>query len=231
MNKFTLVLPTMWRYAPFMDFLPDLLEHELVDEVIVFDNDPSRTPDTGILDHPKINYQCVGENIYVNPAWNKGVELSRNKFVAFISDDVIFDLRLLSRVAQVLSDKCGVIGNCPGLAEYNQKPFKNGSINLVPWYHDHTFGFGCLMFVYKDTYLPIPDGLKLFYGDQWIFDTYMARGYPNWIITNMLFHTPHAATTTDPSTNLDIDKFMTDEKIIYDPAFAEFMQQLYAPVR
>lgn len=51
----------MWRFAPFMEFLPDLLDHPLVDEIIIFDNDPSRKPDSPILQHPKINYQCFGK--------------------------------------------------------------------------------------------------------------------------------------------------------------------------
>ena len=51
------------------------------------------------------------------------------------------------------------------------------------------------MFVNKNNWIDIPDVLKVYCGDNWIFDTALARSKKNYIITDLLHHTPYATTT------------------------------------
>lgn len=224
-QKFSIVIPTMWRYTPFVNFLKELVDFHLVDEIILIDNDSSRTPTTDdILSHEKIKYYNFGKNIFVNPAWNFGVSVSKNKHICILNDDVDFDLRLFSRVNKFLNNESGVLGLCPGRPEFSQPGFTNGMIDIVPWNGIHTFGFGCLMFIHKDTWIDIPNGLDIYFGDNWIFDTALARHKSNYLITNMFHYTPYASTTKEIVGSEIMDK----ESVIYKSAFDSYRNSNYA---
>lgn len=204
MNKFSVVVPTMWRYAPFLNFLEDLVKFPTVEDIVIINNNIKQTPTSDILTHEKIKMINHSENVYVNPAFNQGVSIAKNNKVCLINDDVIFDLRVFYRVDPILNEHSGVIGMCPGKIEFNQPPFINGSIQIIPWTGQHTFGFGSIMFVHKAWWIDIPLDFVLYYGDNWIFDTCLIRNRQNYLITDILHHTPYASTCKDLPTANDM---------------------------
>ena len=222
-SKFSVVIPTMWRYEPFVEFLKELVTCDQVDEIILINNDTARTPNAQILSHKKIKTYAFGRNIFVNPAWNFGVHVSSNDSVCILNDDVKFDLGLFERVAAVLNEHTGVIGMCPGLPEFGQPAFTDGMINVVPWQGEHTFGFGCLMCIHKSWWTDIPDGLAVYYGDNWIFDACLVRSRPNYLITNIELYTPYASTTTSVATREMLDT----EAVVYRDSFDKFRNGIY----
>ena len=195
--KFSIVVPTMWKYPPFIKFLEDLVECSYVSDIVIINNNESQTPEAEIFQHSKILMSNQGQNVYVNPAFNQGVSLSQSDSVCLLNDDVIFDLKVFPKVAKILSPHSGVVGICPGLEEFKQPPITSGAIEIIPWRGQHTFGFGCLMFVHKAWWIDIPPEFVLYYGDNWIFDTCLARNRQNYLITDALFKTPYAATCKD----------------------------------
>lgn len=209
----------MWKYPPFLSFLKDLVKFHMVDEVIIINNNIIQMPNDDILDHPKVRMISMPNNIFVNPAWNMGVAEARNSKVCILNDDLIFDLKCFYHVDSVLAAESGVVGICPGMAEFQQPPFVSGAVQILPWKDQHTFGFGCLMFVHKDWYIPVPQGLEIYYGDNWIFDTCLVRGRTNYIITDLLYCTPFAATTKGMG---NVDDRLEREGNIYRPAFDAF---------
>jgi len=222
-SKFSIVIPTMWRYEPFVDFLVKLVDYDLVDEIILIDNDNTRRPSADVLNHSKIKNYDFGRNIFVNPAWNFGVHISKNNNVCILNDDVSFDLRLFNRVGAVLSEQTGVIGICPGLDEFKQPPYRDGSIDVIPWRGEHTFGFGCLMCVHKSWWDDIPDGLDIYYGDNWIFDSCLVKGKTNYFITNIDMHTPYASTTKEVGTSTKLDH----ESVLYKQTFNDYKNRIF----
>lgn len=222
-NKFSIVIPTMWGFAPFVGFLKDLAKFDLVDDIIIINNKYELTPEDDILHHPKIRMVNEPENTGVNPAWNKGVQMAKNSKVCILNDDVIFDLKMFYHVDDTLTEQSGVVGICPGVQDFNQPPFETGVIKVVPWIGQHTYGFGCLMFVHKSWWVDIPLGLTIYYGDNWIFDTCLARMKTNYLITDALFYTPYA-TSTRHLTN--INEIHAAEQPVYNKAFAEFRAML-----
>jgi hypothetical protein len=194
-SLYTVVVPTMWRYAHFINFLEELLQHDNVGEVILIDNDPSKTPHT-LPDSDKLRYITFGTNIFVNPAWNLGVENAAYDNVCILNDDMAFDLNVLEDLKPILQDpNTGVCGIIPGIEQYGQPPLTDGRYSIIPWSQDiHQFGFGCLMFVNKNNWTTIPDELKIYYGDYFIFDTFLARGKINYCIININHITPYAQT-------------------------------------
>jgi len=205
MNKFSVVIPTMWRYVPFLSFLRDLTKFDLIDDIIIINNNIHYTPSDDIFAHEKIRMINHPENIFVNPAWNQGVQLARNDKICILNDDMIFDLKMFYHVDTVLNEHSGVVGICPGLDEFNQPRFVSGAIKIVPWKNgDHTFGFGTLMFVHKAWWIDIPAEFVLYYGDNWIFDTCVIRGRQNYLITDALHFTPYATTCKEIPKNKEM---------------------------
>lgn len=197
-SKYSIVIPTMWRYDKFTHFLKKLVESDRVEEIIIINNDPENTPIDEVLENSKILLEEFnGENIFVNPAWNHGVLASKNEKVCIVNDDVEFDLKLFNKIDPLYDKDFGVIGLCPGESDFNQHPITDGNIDIIPWNGEHTYGFGCLMFVKKSNWKPIPTGLKIYYGDNFIFDNALSEGKINYIITNLKFTTPFAKTTSD----------------------------------
>jgi FkbM family methyltransferase len=220
--RYTVVVPTMWRAAQqFTKFLAELCEYELVGEIIIIDNDNDAEPDD-FQNHPKIKRFVPGENIYVNPAWNLGVEVAQYSRICIVNDDVSFDLRLFDRLADLITPSAGVFGLCPGDPLFDHPPVTDGAIDIVPWTGQHTHGFGCLMFLHRSNWAAIPAELKIYYGDNYIFDWQLSQGRTNYLITNLTFSTPFASTTSDTAIT---GGFLEREGIVYAEIKANMTQK------
>lgn len=221
---YSVVIPTMWNCRFFPEFLNDLLEFSAVGQVILINNNIEKMPRGLPLGNPKLKMMVFGDNIGVNPAWNIGVHESKYDKICIANDDVVFDSKIFNRVDTVLDPSSGVVGICPGVKDFNQPPFETGIGRVIPWTGQHTYGFGCLMFVHKAWYRPIPDGLKIYYGDNWIFDTCLFSGRTNYIITDSFFYTPFATTTSQLD---NVSELHRVEQPIYEQAIAKFREQCY----
>ena len=207
----------MWRYQPFVKFLTDLLDHELIHEVIIINNDKSKTPE--LPNSSKLRLVDYGGNIYVNPSWNRGVRLSNTENVVIINDDLIFDLRVFKKLQQIDDPNFGLACLCPGEEFYKQPPFTDGTIDIVKWTGWNLFGFGQFLFVKKSQYLNIPFQLQIYYGDDWILCNAIANSRNVHAITNILHYTPFATTSHEIVTNVfatDNQSLMNREKIWID---------------
>jgi len=195
-EQYSVIVPTMWRINDqFLPFVEQLCQHPAVGEIIIVNNDNTRTP--AGLTHPKIKMFDFDKNIYVNPAWNFGVEVSQFDRLCIVNDDVEFDLAIFERLQYMLSESVGLFGLCPGVADFDQTPVTDGTIDIIPWTGQHTYGYGSLFFVHKKSWAAIPAGLDLYFGDNYIFDLQLSQRKTNFMITNMNHATPFAATTSD----------------------------------
>lgn len=218
MNQYSVIIPTMWR-CPLITipFLAELAAHNKIKEVIVIDNDRSNRP-TLIPTHEKITIYNFPSNIFVNPAWNFGVSIAQSDLLCILNDDISFDLNLLDKLEPYITPNYGVSGLCPGEKDFNQPPYINGNIDIIPWAGHHTYGFGCLFFLHKTNWKPIPEGLDIYFGDNYIFDIQLTSGRTNYLITNVKFKGHFAQTTSD--SNL-INGVLAKEAIIYEKVFRD----------
>ena len=222
-NKISVIVPTMWKFEPFLDFIAELVQQDNIGEVIIINNNINDTPVHAVLTHPKIVMFNQEENIFVNPAWNLGVKHSRFDKLCILNDDLIFDLKLINKVHKFLTPG-KLVGLSSGIVEYGQTPLTDGSINFEYFTTQACYGLGCLMFITKQDWIDIPDAMKLYYGDNLIFDTMLYRFNQNYFITNMFHFTPYATTT---STLHDHASRSEDEKAIYRPWIAEFKHKMF----
>jgi glycosyltransferase involved in cell wall biosynthesis len=210
---YSVIVPTMWRVPEqFVAFVDALCQHARVGEVIIINNDAAQTP-SNLPTSSKIRMLDYGRNIYVNPAWNVGVAESRFDKLCIVNDDVVFCLEVLERLDSLLTPEAGVFGLCPGVADFAQPSVTTGTIDIIPWTGQHTYGFGCLMFLHKKSWQAIPPGLDIYYGDNYIFDLQLARRKTNYLITNMIFKSQFAATTSDTTIT---NGFLERETVVYN---------------
>ena len=164
---FSIIIPTMWRSNLTMKLLSELQESHLVNEIVLIDNDPTKTPDLSGL--TKIKYLTKGHNIYVNPAWNWGVAQASNELIGICNDDLTFNVNATLDLVSKNQHKLG----CFGMHKLNFKEdadafsFIKTDENQRPTGE----GFGCLMFLKKSNWIEIPNNLKIWFGDDWIIKT------------------------------------------------------------
>lgn len=190
----SIIVPTMWKFAPFIDFASQLVKLDVVGELIIINNDFNNTPNHPVLSDPKVKVFDFGRNIYVNPAWNLGAKIAKHDILCILNDDLIFDLRLFYKIKDFMTPEIGAIGLSKGLADHGQTPFSTGEIDFELFQGQAGYGFGELMFVHKSNWEPIPNGLDIGFGDIFIFEKSSLNRIPIYFITNILHY--HKGSTT-----------------------------------
>lgn len=192
----SIVVPTLWKYEPFLAFAIDLARLSVVDELIIINNNVKDTPVHDVWGHSKVRLINQDQNIGVNPAWNLGVGIARNEKVCILNDDLYFDVRLLYRINDYYHKNCGTIGLDPCDPAHSERVFTNGDFKIEPQVGNNMFGFGQLMFVSKSDWVDIPRELKYYYGDNFIYDRCRQKWGRNFRVYNLLHYTPYAVSSS-----------------------------------
>ena len=161
--KWTIVIPTLWKSEVTMDLLNGLTSCDYVGEILVIDNCPDQRP--SITQNSKIKILSQIKNIFVNPAWNLGVNKSKFDMICLCNDDVLFDLDVF-RYLDSLKIKRTIFG-CHWSNYETDITEKNTKLG-----HSIGQGWGCILFFSKQYYLPIPDELIIYAGDDWLVDKF-----------------------------------------------------------
>jgi glycosyltransferase involved in cell wall biosynthesis len=185
----SVIIPTLWKGQELPKLLEDITAHDKIGEVIIIDNDRKSRPNIRILSQKKIKFLRQTENIYVNPAWNLGAAEAKNQRLCFVSDDTQFDVRVFDAVYDMITKNNGVIGvNSRAIKHFY---VKSALVYAKPVYDlsDAWDGFGTLMFVHKKNYLPIPEELKIYWGDTWLWDYNAVQGRQNYTLDKFCLKT------------------------------------------
>ena len=167
MEKWTVVIPTIWKSEYTLELLNRYINSEYVGEVILINNRDTEAPE--IPKNDKLKVITPNENIYVNPAWNKGVELALNNKITISNDDILFDVEQYYRVLE--HTLTGFQFQSLGFIGSHSDNYKGGNAELsLEVYNnvDNTGGWGCLFSFHKSNWKPIPEQLKIWYGDNHI---------------------------------------------------------------
>lgn len=201
LNLFTVIIPTMWRCQEiFYKGLNNYISNPLINDIIIINNDVNKTPNWDILKHEKIRVIDQKQNIYVNKAFNIGVELSKNEKLCFANDDIVFDMRLMDKLYNRIIPENGAHGIITGEAKFGHPPTTDGAINFLEWRPGYIIhGFGQIMIMHKKNWIPIIDELNLYFGDDYIFHMNLMKGVKNYLIYNIFHEALMAQTTKDPA--------------------------------
>lgn len=188
----SVITPTLWKYPPYLDFLPTILAQESVGEVIIINNAPNKTPNDPILSHPKVRMANQEKNLYVAPSWNCGAKLAKYDKLCFIADDIKVGEVLFDRVDPYVTEDVGMIhvqANYQTHTHVYLETLKDGSVTIVDAEGLETIGLGGCFFIHKNNYYEIPR-VKVFHGECLIWDYMIQKGKKNLAAVNVHFESP-----------------------------------------
>ena len=167
----SVIMPTMWQGRGCLQSMKDIVKQEAVGELIVIDNtEVSVTINEKI---PKLVHIKEGRNTYVNPAWNKGYRLAKFDKLLFVNDDVQTNWGFINAIEEYITEDRGMIG--AGVSCW-QGPHHGGGVVPI---NNRPNCYGCVFAIHKNSYVEIPEDLKIHYGDDWLFTK---SGKPNYEI-------------------------------------------------
>lgn len=186
-GMFSVVIPTLQRAGELQELVERCAAHSIVLEVLVINNAPAPLA----WEYPKVRVLQQAENIYVNPAWNLGAREARGEYLAIVNDDVLFDTSLFNRAARWLRlPFVGIVGPDPSC-------FTASSGDRV-WFrpvYSRRYGYGTCMLMRRDRYVPIPEEMLIYAGDDWLFTRQCRR---NWTFGGFPIATDMAVTSRAP---------------------------------
>ena len=198
----SIVVPVVWGYEPFCNFLLDVVQLPIIEEVILINNNVKKTPEHDVLSHQKVHVYNQEENIFVNPAWNLGVSLAKNDKICILTDDILVDLRAFLAADRFIRKEIGLlsIGIHFDLfkaqnAQYDDVKYKNlivsGDLKIkASEDNPNNAGRGSLFFLHKENWIDIPNDLKIYWGDTWQYDIQMGLGRKNYFINDCFYYSP-----------------------------------------
>lgn len=212
---FSIIIPTMQKDPEILNKLLSQLEGDpSVGEIILIDNACKGFEGP----YSKLRVLKQRENIFVNPAWNLGIEASDPKYRYFgiLNDDIIFPRNLFGKVLEFLQQADENTG-LAGIDCVSNTPKKD--FDTYPEDSEITFekadklnGFwGSAYFGDKKNYVKIPEEMKVFYGDHFLFTRNLQAGRTNYKITNL--KVKHLESLTSHSSKFISDLFKKDRKI------------------
>lgn len=162
----TFIIPTLWKANEIYNSIEQFkrLQDKNV-ELIIIDNTNSNFYDND----PRIVIVKCSNNIFVNPSWNIGARLAKNKYICLLNDDIYFNLvPVINSFKSFIESypKLGIIGfNMLSLNDKNELNDDSDILELEDTTGIVPFAYGCCMFLKKEDYVQIDESYKIFYGD------------------------------------------------------------------
>lgn len=166
----SVIIPTMWRSPYVIDLLRQLETIDSVGEVILIDNEITKTPD--LSGFSKVVHCKNEENHYVSPSWNEGYDMSQYENLCFLNDDIIIPPNVFDLVDKFLSPRIGMVGLMSDVYESivpDISSLGRAEGIRLSLCTNRNFGYGCCIFMHASNYKEIPAELKIQYGDDFLF--------------------------------------------------------------
>jgi GT2 family glycosyltransferase len=186
----SVVIPVLDNHSYTRDLLTDISMNVVKpDEIIIIDNGSKDSYEDmiRILRNPSINYTRFNENRGVNTAWNLGIMLAKNPLITILNNDVLLNNYFFKKVLQTMQDP--FIGIC---VPNNLKHAKFYDVDEDVRIKDLEKREGWAFTIRKEIVTKcgyIPDKLKIFCGDDFLFDSSKRIGFRNVkMINNYIFH-------------------------------------------
>lgn len=187
----------MWRKPKITSKLLEiLLADNNIDEIIIIDNDPSKAI---CPVNDKIKYYPQEKNIYVSASWNLGASVAKNDNLILINDDILIPKNVMDYMSNINLLDYGIIGAAgeyilqvvDSYDDWDQVPIHCKLVNSL------NFGFGVMMFVHKNNYYHIPENIKIWYNDNFLFIKNILNGKTN-LALKCVIKTEMSSTCSDP---------------------------------
>lgn len=187
-KKLSIIIPTLQKRPEFLFQLIDsLVKDSSVGEIIIIDNATKGFD----YDSNKVKVIIPKENLFVNPSWNLGAKQAKYDYLGILNDDICIPDNFCSKIIQQINDNTGVIGT-NGYSminkSYEPESITDNSFRLEETTYT-TFNFGVMLFLHKNCFYEIPDDLKIFYGDDYLFFKNKKNKKINYVIEDLkMYH-------------------------------------------
>ena len=196
MAKFSIVIPTLQKNKRILNLLlNELSESDYIGEIILIDN-------TGCGFKSQVSKLKIinpNTNLYVNPAWNYGVKESKYDYIGILNDDILLPQNIFEQILDHLesNDSIGLIGldsirktENSDLLDYP----KEQEIKICPTdVRDNCWGSA--IFGRKSQFYFIPEEMKIWCGDDYLFNMNVKNGYTNYKIYDIEVKHLHSNTS------------------------------------
>jgi hypothetical protein len=159
-------MPTLWRTQEMGQIQANAVNSPDVKELLIISNyskDFKGSVATTTKLHDKLKILTPPQNLYITASWNWGVREAQGDIVCLQNDDVILPKEAYKYVLNNWPKDAGIIG-----LGWNSLHMMGGDYLFQPT-SSRGHGFGAAMFIRKENYKPIPEDLKLWFNDDWLF--------------------------------------------------------------
>lgn len=175
-EKFSVIIPTLQKDIDILNMLIEsLIEDDFVDEILIIDNSLKG----GLTyDSQKVKVLSKGENLFVYPAWNYGIENMRNEYFALLNDDLLLPKNFFAQVSDFIKStpECGLVGleSSTVIDEkdknfYEYPPSSFLLFKPIKAIHaEHNHYWGSAIFGRKENYFKTPQDMLVWYGDDYL---------------------------------------------------------------
>lgn len=184
----SVIMPTLQKNKKVLNnLLATLADDNSVGEIIVIDNSLKGLD----YDNPKLKIITPEENLFVNPSWNVGVKEAKYDIIALFNDDIAIPKDFCSNVVEQMDPSMGIVGVNSAdymliLDDIYKNPQNTNPILEKVNYMDNYFGVA--MFLYKENFCPVPEEIKIVYGDVWLVYQTRKSGKPSYRISNQVVY-------------------------------------------
>ena len=190
MTKLSIIIPTMQKDLEVLNkLLLELVDDNSIAEIIIIDNSTKGFS----YDSEKVRVIVPKKNLFVNPAWNLGIQEARNEYIGILNDDLLLPKNYCSEVLNFIAktENVGLVGIDSKLISNTQKEFfetypeekKLGFEKFNSSYE--TWYWGSAIFGKKENFYEIPDNLKIWCGDNYLQKMNIDNGKQNYQVVNV----------------------------------------------
>ena len=173
---FSIIIPTMQKDTDILNMLlKELADDSIVGEIIIVDNSLKEF----CYNSDKVKVIVPKKNLFVNNAWNLGVEKAKYDYIGILNDDIILPKNFCEQINNFLSQnsKIGLCGLDTTIlyntdkSEFSNYP-ENSALVFVPINNDvYIKHWGSAIFGKKENFYRIPSNLKVWCGDNYLLKT------------------------------------------------------------
>lgn len=189
-GRFSVIIPTLQRSPLLRSVVDGCVAHPLVAEVIVINNAPAPLAWTS----EKVRVLQQADNIFVNAAWNLGAREARGQYLAIVNDDIDVAEGAFTMAARILDRNWFAMVGPDASCFRPSAALKRPRIRVATW-RDVDVGYGTFMCLRRENYIPIPEQMKIWGGDDWLF---LNQRRPNASLVDVPIRTEMSTTTSSP---------------------------------
>lgn len=199
-NNFSVIIPTMFRCTDILNRLLDNLNSDpAVDEIILINNTSNLNVDKTYVTHSKVRIVGKGENIFVNPSWNYGLQNAKNDLICLCNDDILIPERIFTGLQKINNyESYGILGAYEPLVQEIDaiEPYYINEFDVIP-VNQRWNAFGVFMVFHKQNYTSVPETMKIWCGDDMNFHLNRLKGKQNYFLMFPI-KTKMSSTSSDP---------------------------------